>query len=278
LSVRSKRILVGIGVFIAVVVTYRVLAVYRIRDGECPPPLTVKRIPQKLERPLRVMTYNIEGHAAFIKPKHIEEIAETINRLRPDVLAINEAHRHTWQVYFEDHVATLSRLTGMRAAFGRGYSLFGGEFGNAVLTRGTIIKTHVYDLPSTGEPRSVLEALIRVNGATINFYVTHLSAWGSIQKQSRADQLICIEKCVRDSEYPALLAGDINATPESDEVVRFLRSGTMVLAGQKLGATQKLMNERIDLIFGSREWRIRSAEVIDGGPSDHRPVVVESRE
>lgn len=275
MSIRTKKILIGVTLFVMVVMAYRVLAIYTIREGECPPPVTVERVPQKLERPVRVMTYNVQGHAAFVKPDHIDDIAETINRLRPDIVAINEGHRHTWQAYFQDHVARLSSLTGMRAAFAPSYTFMGGKFGNAVLTRGEILRTDTHDLPSRGEPRTLFETVLRVNGATITFYVTHLSAWGSLQNEQRAQQLECIGKIVQGSKYPFVLAGDINARPEADEMVRFLRSGTLMLCGQNLDPTHKVMNQRIDHIFASPEWRVVSAIVPNVGPSDHRPVVVE---
>jgi endonuclease/exonuclease/phosphatase family metal-dependent hydrolase len=259
---------------VIVVMTYRVLAIYTIREGECTERPVVQRVGQTLERPLRVMTYNVQGHAAFIKPAHMDGIAETINRLRPDIVAINEGHRHTWQAWFQDHVAELAAATGMRAAFTPSYSFMGGKFGNAILTRGEILRVETWDLPSKGEPRTLFEAVVRVNGATVSFYATHLSAWASLQDEQRAGQLACIERIVRGSPFPFIVAGDINAPPEADELVSFLRSGTLALCGQNIGSTHKVMNQRIDHVFASPEWTVIAAEVPDVGPSDHRPVVV----
>ena len=44
------------------------------------------------------------GQAALVRGNHIAKIAETINQVRPDIVAINEAHRSTWQSRFRDHV------------------------------------------------------------------------------------------------------------------------------------------------------------------------------
>ena len=229
----------------------------------------------KQQRPLVVLSYNIQGHAALLKNEHIATIAETINSVKADIVAINEAHRGTWQARFKDHLQELSRRTGMRAAYGRSYEQWGGEYGNAVLTRGEIVWSDVHELPSLGEPRTVLETIIRIDGATLNVYVTHLTAWGKLNRASRGEQLECLAKHVRTSRYPYILAGDINAPPEAPEVQTFRRQNAAQICGESLGSTHKVMDERIDYIFADYGWEVRSARALDIGPSDHRPVIAE---
>src|SRR6185436_7025522 len=154
-------------------------------------------------------------HASLLKPHHIEEIAKTIVRYNPDIVAINEAHRRTWQARFGDHVEQLRRLTHMNGAFGRSYTFMGGDFGNAVLTRGRFVSVNIHDLPGTGEPRSVFETIVSVNGGVIELYVTHLAAWGSVNAKVRDLQLQCLADHVRASAHPFILAGDLNAAPDA---------------------------------------------------------------
>ena len=270
-----KPLLVVLAIF-GIAFAYRVLAVYRFRSPACVaraarPPVAAAKFPRRLV----VMTYNIEGHAALLHSDHIAEIAEVINEIKPDIVGLNEAHRHTWQSRFDDHVAELQRLTQMNGAFGASYKLWGGEFGNAVLTRGEIVSTDVHELPGTGEPRSVLETRVRIGGDDIDFYVTHLTAWGKVNAVARKEQLQCVREYVTTSSRPFVLVGDMNAAPESSEVADFMSAGNVQLVGNSNDSTQKLMNERIDLIFVTPRWQVGSVRTLDVGPSDHRPVVAE---
>jgi endonuclease/exonuclease/phosphatase family metal-dependent hydrolase len=270
-----KRTLLVILGLVVLVVSYRVLGVYEFRSGECTA-TQPRRFASTYPKHLVVMTFNIEGHATLLRgEEHIAQVARTILKYHPDVVGINEAHRGTWQARFGDHIAQLERLTGMRAAFGRSYRFAGGDFGNAVLTRGQIVNADVKALPGTGEPRTLLETLVRVNGGTIQFYVTHTAAWASINESARGEQLQCINAHLRASGYPYILTGDLNAPPESGELRRFLDRNVMQFAGNPKEPTHKVMGQRLDYILTDPGWTVRNARVLDDGPSDHRPVIAE---
>ncbi|HKR62319.1 MAG TPA: endonuclease/exonuclease/phosphatase family protein [Thermoanaerobaculia bacterium] len=269
-----KRALLIVGSLILIFVAYRVLGVYEFRTGECKA-LKPRRFALTYPKHLTVMTFNIEGHASFLKSEHIAEIAKTIRKYNPDIVGINEAHRHTWQARFGDHAEELRRLTGMNVVFGRSYIFMNGEFGNAVLTRGTIVRSEVHELPGTGEPRTLLETIIRVNGGVVEFYVTHTSAWASMNSETRGVQLQCVNAHVNTSAYPFILVGDLNAAPESPEIARFLHTNTLQFAGDPKTPTHKVMDERLDYILTDPGWQVRGSRVLDEGPSDHRPVLAE---
>jgi endonuclease/exonuclease/phosphatase family metal-dependent hydrolase len=269
-----KRTLLVMAVLVTVVVSYRVLGVYEFRSGECSA-MQPRRFANTYPKRLVVMSYNIEGHASFLRDEHIREIAKTILKYQPDIVGINEAHRGTWQARFGDHVTQLERLTGMRAAFGRSYRFAGGDFGNAVLTRGEIVNADVKALPGTGEPRTLFETIVRVNGGTVQFYVTHTTAWASINEATRDTQLKCVNAHLRASGYPFILTGDLNAPPDSAELQRFLDRNVLQLAGNPGDATHRVMMQRLDYILADPGWTVRSARVLDDGPSDHRPVIAE---
>jgi endonuclease/exonuclease/phosphatase family metal-dependent hydrolase len=270
-----KRTLIVILGLVVLMVSYRVLGVYEFRSGECTA-AQPRRFASTYPKRLLVMTFNIEGHATLLRgPEHIRQIAATIVKYRPDIVGINEAHRGTWQARFGDHIAQLERLTGMHAAFGRSYRFMGGDFGNAVLTRGQIVDADVKALPGTGEPRSLFETIVRVNGGTVQFYVTHTAAWASINESARGEQLQCINAHLQASGYPYILTGDLNAAPDSPELQRFLDRNVMQFAGNPKEPSHKVMNARLDYILADPGWTVRSARVLDDGPSDHRPVIAE---
>ena len=269
---RTFLVLFGV---IAVVMAYRVLGVYQFRSGEC-----TARIPRTFAstypKRLVVMSFNIEGHATLVKgDAHIESIAEVIRRYHPDIVGINEAHRGTWQARFGDHVNDLARLTKMTALFGRSYTFAGGHFGNAILTRGQVVRSDVHNLPGTGEPRSLLEAVVNVNGGTIEFYVTHTSAWASLGSAARDGQLKCINAHLRAAGHPFILTGDLNAPPDAEEMKTFLDRNVLQFAGDPMTPTHRVMEQRLDYILIDPGWQVRSARVLDDGPSDHRPIIAE---
>jgi endonuclease/exonuclease/phosphatase family metal-dependent hydrolase len=271
---RRYKILLAIVLFFVAIAAYRVLGVYRFRSGECdarPARVFAPTYPKRLV----VMAFNIEGHASLLRSGHIEEVAATIRKYAPDVVGINEAHRGTWQARFGDHVEQLRLLTGMNVVFGRSYTFMGGHFGNAVLTRGEIVSSEVHELPGTGEPRSLLDTVIRVNGGTIEFYVTHTTAWGSMNREARRGQLNCILTHIRSSRHPFILVGDLNAPADAPELAEFLARDGMRSAGDPATPTHRVLEQRLDYILGDPGWIVRSARVLDDGPSDHRPVLAE---
>lgn len=273
---RLWRILLIIAGVFAVFMIYRVGIVYKFRPGTCTPPKP-RTTPAKVVGPqtLRVMTYNIEGHAQMIHSDHLAKIADVIRQQHPDIVGLNEVHRHTWQSRFEDQVHELEQLTGMRAVYGPSFRALGGEFGNAILTRVPVRATELVPLPGTGEPRTLLGATVETNGGTVDFYVTHTTAWGRLNASTRHDQMACVATLTGNDPFPFIVVGDMNADPEAVEIREFLASSGTSIAGGKLGATQKLMDEQIDHIFISRGWNVAAASVPDVGPSDHRPVVVD---
>jgi endonuclease/exonuclease/phosphatase family metal-dependent hydrolase len=271
---RLKRILTIVAAFVLLIIAYRVLGVYEFREGECSAPKP-RHFASTYPKRLTVMTFNIEGHASLLRSDHIEQIAEVINKYRPDLVGINEAHRKTWQARFGDHTLELARRTGMNVVFGRSYHFAGGDFGNAVLARGQIVASDVHELPGTGEPRTLLDTKVRINGGVVEFYVTHIAAWASLGIKTRDLQLQCISDHLRASTHPFILVGDLNAPPESRELAKFLGGVAMQFAGNPKEPTHRVMEKRLDYILADRGWTVRNARVLDDGPSDHRPVLAE---
>ena len=290
----KRRPILGILSIFLLFFLYRVFAVYTVRNGECrPKPVdpslrlltrdergTLVSFPERInypnqERPLVVMAYNIAGHDELYDGDHIAKIAAVINKVKPDIVGLEEVHRKTWQARFRDQMAELEASTHMNGYFAPSYEQWGGGFGNAILTRGRIASAVAHPLPSIGEPRAVIETVIEIDGATISFYVTHLVTWAQLNRSMRTEQLSCLAKHVRTSRYPYILAGDFNADPSTPELQMFRKLNAAQLTGEDIGPTQKQMNKRIDYIFADYGWEVRGARAIAEGPSDHWPVIAE---
>ena len=271
---RSARIGIGCLTVVILVMAYRVFSVYEFRSGECGARPDRAVLAPTYPPRLRVMAFNVQGHAALLNPTHIERIAETIRKYQPDIVGINEAHRRTWQARFKDHVDQLRLATGMNAVFGESYEQMGGQFGNLILTRGSIVSHDLHKLPGAGEPRTLLQAKIEILGGTVMVYVTHLAAWEKFNRAVRGQQLACLTQHVGSSPHPFILVGDLNAAPDSPEITQFRRAEAMQMAGPS-APTHRVMELPIDYIFADRGWKVASSRVLDDGPSDHRPVLVE---
>src|SRR6202043_947835 len=162
----------------------------------------------------------------------------------------------------------LQTLTSLNLFFGASFGEVGGGFGNAILTRGDILAATVHPLPSVGEPRSVIESVVRIDGATLNIYVTHLTAWGRLRSASRDEELQCLAKHGRGSRYPYLLLGDFNAPPERDEMRKFRKQNAAQICGEDIGIPIPSLRERIDYVWADYGWQLQSVHVVKSGPSD----------
>ena len=223
---------------------------------------------------VKVMTYNIQGHAASRRPDHLPKIAEVISAASPDVVGLQEVHCRT-KASIIDQAEQLATLTGLRLAFGRSCSIDGGDYGNAVLTRHAIAASHVYPLPGSGEPRSVLQTDIGVDGAPFTFFATHLAAWGRLLRVARIRQITELADIIARGTFPHVLCGDFNVPPGAEEMNVLLSRGHLRLCGEPGEATFPMTRQRLDYIMCDPRWEIAGSEVIRRGPSDHWPFVAE---
>ncbi|MHB0971148.1 MAG: endonuclease/exonuclease/phosphatase family protein [Thermoanaerobaculia bacterium] len=293
---RSVRRLLAIAALLfALFAIYRVFGVYTVRSGECgivePYDGVVEvrdtrgrfaRFPPRPgearnARELVVMSFNIEGHAALLNDAHLPEVAAVIRQHNPDVVGLQEVHRGTWQSRFDDQIAELARLTGLKFAYGRSVSPVRGEYGNAVLTRGTIVESDVIALPSLGEPRSLLRSTIDLDGARLNFYVTHLTAWGSVRRENREEQCSCVAEHLRGSRIAFIIVGDFNASLDDPEMKPIGSGDNVRYAGNPTEESHPLTGDRLDHIFTDSGFTVVTAKVLREGPSDHWPLIARLR-
>jgi endonuclease/exonuclease/phosphatase family metal-dependent hydrolase len=229
---------------------------------------------------LRVLSYNVQGHASPGSRRYLEEVAAVIVAAQPDVVGLQEVHRGTRRARREDQAETLARLTGMTVQFGPSFAFGGGEFGNAVLTTGEVRAAEVVPLPAPGEPRTVLHSRLAVGHARhleIDVYVTHLASWGVWNRAARRLQISGLVERLRQSSGPFVLVGDFNAAPGAPELRPLLAAETFRICGEGMAHTHRYLRRRIDYVLADRGWTTTASRVIQAGPSDHWPVLVELR-
>lgn len=253
-------------------------------------PLAASRIttspaatPQPPLRPLRVLTYNIHYGQGMDGRYDIPRIAAVIAGLEPDLVALQECDvgvRRSGRVH---EVAELARLTGLAARFGPTQHYEGGLFGNAVLSRLPIRDVRIDPLPYTEAtadrttyPRGAVTVTVALpDGAPLRFVSTHFQhnvAEDRLAEAQAINRLLVAD----DDPMPTILAGDINAMPESEPVAELLRHWHNVSEDPPRPTVPVAApTARIDYIFCRPAARFRVVEtrvIAETMASDHRPV------
>jgi len=208
---------------------------------------------------------------------------------KPDIVSINEAERYTSKVNYDGPAkmaALMTQYTGQTWYYK--FTTASGAangMGNMILSRFPFDATEVR-LLSHG--RAAINAVVNVNGRSINFTSTHLN-WQ--YTSYRLDEIGDLTSWARGLAEPRIIAGDFNASPGSaenammkttyvDSWAEAQSDGTAVAyAGNTAGNTRR---SRIDYIYyskGATALKLVSSQVFDvrdaNGvmPSDHRPVL-----
>lgn len=258
---------------------------------------------------LRVATLNIWNRMGPWEQRLVA-IRKEIERSKPDIIGLQEVLVLSELAF--DQAAAVAEGFGYHVAFGR--SPGAGEYaiGNAILSRWPIARSCTFALPGTDEFRCLVFAEIESPIGKVPVFCTHLN-WKFDESDIRQLQVRCLARFVASmstpENYPAVVVGDFNAEPDSDEI-RFMRglgsSGTKSVhfhdvyghVGAAPGVTFSLRNpfaallrepdRRIDYIWvrgGDERFRGEplAARVAfdqpeaDVFPSDHFGVIAELR-
>jgi endonuclease/exonuclease/phosphatase family metal-dependent hydrolase len=229
---------------------------------------------------LRVLTYNIHHGEGVDGRLDLERIAGVINAVEPDVVALQEVDRNVRRTASIDQPAELARLTKLQVVFGANIDLEGGEYGNAVLSRCPIRSHTNHKLPrfDDGEQRGALEVEIELPGgrSPLLFLTTHLDHRRDARERLASAE--AINKFVAaQPDRPALLAGDLNAVPDSRVLAacasEWIRGNREILPTVPVGQPSR----QIDYVLfrPERRWSVIEARVLDEAiASDHRALLV----
>ena len=225
---------------------------------------------------IRVMTFNLHaGHDASL-----QQIGQLIKEYQPDFVALQEVDQNTRRANCphqnnRDFINELAYYSGMEGLFGPTIRFSGGHYGIGLLTRHQFADVHNIKLPHPNtrmEQRGLLHgSFILTDGDTIMFACTHLEAFDSV---SRAEQARFILNHFAYTEFPVILAGDLNASPD-DDVIRLLTSQWLDCTAGDFTFSVKNPHEKIDYILArpKRAWHTIESQVIPVELSDHYPVI-----
>lgn len=242
----------------------------------------------KGEKPqLKVMTYNIAAGANNFKVD-LKKTAETIKKINPDIIGIQEVDKLTGRSGKIDQGKILAELTGYNIVYGKAIDHDGGEYGIAVLTKHQIKESHQISLPSIDEQRIALITTIDVPNfpAPITYINTHLD-WHE-NPTERMNQIYAIDEHQLDIRGIKILGGDFNDTKESNVIKQLGRYWESVIPENMDNRTWPAVNPEvgIDNIFTNKaqKWNVKTyIPNSDNSPvvnqiewdkvSDHLPVI-----
>lgn len=167
---------------------------------------------------LRVLSWNLWWRLGPWQ-KRQPAIIETLRHIDADVMGIQEI----WDDGTDNQAAIIAADLGYQYVYESRLDLEGVRFGNAIVSRWPITAHEMRPLPAPEdreELRTVLRADIDGPHGPIQLFTTHLN-WRFDESHIRQDQVRAIATFVAESpsrSYPAILCGDFNADPDSDEI------------------------------------------------------------
>lgn len=232
---------------------------------------------------LRVLCYNVHWALGTDGKYDVARLAKVINDSKPDLVALQEVDvgvRRSGQIH---EVRKLAKLTGLAARFGPTQHYQGGLFGNAVLSRFPIVDVEIHPLPYTDStpdrttyPRGAIAVTVEgPNEKRLRFISTHFQhnvAEDRLAEAKAVNRLFAND----DGRIPTILAGDMNAVPDSEPIIELLKRWSNAIDEQATPtAPATNPRSRIDYIFyrSSSHFRLIESKVIpESIASDHRPV------
>ena len=227
---------------------------------------------------VRVLTFNILHGATTQGDFDLDKIASVIKDVNPDLVALQEVDFKTNRARKYDLATELGWRTKMAPLFGIAMPFDGGGYGEGILSKMPIVASKNVPLPHSpgNEPRAALQVLLEMeSGDTISFIGTHLEH--QQKSTDRINQVNKINTVFADGKYPAILAGDLNATPESEPIM-ILKKYWIDSFGDKPEPTYSSNNpqKKIDYIMfrPAEKWEVIENRVIcDTVASDHCAVL-----
>ncbi|MCU4177592.1 endonuclease/exonuclease/phosphatase family protein [Carboxylicivirga sp. N1Y90] len=226
------------------------------------------------------MSYNIHYGIGMDGKKDLSRIAQIINNSGPGIIGLQEIGDAAM-------AEELASLTNMHFVFGPSKKSTS-EYGDAVLCKYPFKYVGNTSIPSASSSRyqamCVDIDLSELYGETcsVRLINTHFDWLETLASQvSRKAAVEVIEQVFfkHNMKQPALLTGDINATPSSDPLRLLYEKGWLNESLDKKLLTEPSLNpdKQIDyvLVRPSSAWQVVEVEVIhDSMASDHLPVVM----
>lgn len=246
---------------------------------------------QSLPLTMRVASYNIRHGEGMDGKLDYRRIANVLEKLNPDVVAVEEVDsmtRRTDNTYSLGEIANLMRYY---ESYAPAIDYEGGKYGIGILSRIRPIHTSQYALPGRDEARTLLVAEFD----NYVFACTHLS----LEADERMESLKTIEEVAAKYSKPFIIAGDWNDHPDSP-FIKALKRNFQICSLQAPSYPADKPNECLDYIavykcgrevrrpgYANEEWTayrpyvgeaafaLQARVVDEPEASDHRSIFAE---
>lgn len=234
----------------------------------------VNGTPVQEENSIRLMSYNVRNARGMDNITDYQRIADVVNRVNPDIIAVQELDSVTNRSNSVDVLDVLSRNTLMFPTYAAAIDYDGGKYGVGVLSREKPLSVRRIALPGREEARM----LLIVELEKYYFGCTHFS----LNAEDRMQSVEIIKKEAEKLDKPFFLAGDMNAAPDSPEQEAMNKVFTTLTSPKENTFPADNPEVCIDYIYGylgTGNWsRLTNRGVIaEKVASDHRPLYVEVR-
>lgn len=223
---------------------------------------------------LRILNYNIRNAKGMDNVTNYERITNVIESVSPDIVMLQEIDSVTERSNKVDVLNKLADITKMYSAYGPAISFQGGKYGIGVLSKKRPLSWSSISLPGREEGRTLLK--VEFNDYII--FCTHLS----LTQEDRLASVKIIEEQAELYNKPIILAGDLNANPDSEEITQ-LSSTWKLLSNTKTPTFPSNEPKRtIDYIAGytgkgAGYSTVRFHVLNEPMASDHRPLLADIR-
>jgi endonuclease/exonuclease/phosphatase family metal-dependent hydrolase len=222
--------------------------------------------------PLRIVSFNM--HAA--QSSSLQEVISLLQKLEPDIVALQEVDRETERSGFIDQAAEIAAALEMEYAYAATRFEGTGDYGIALLSSLPFSDTSRIELPDnfSWEPRVALKGTICGAAGPVSLFNLHADVW----PWSSSSQIQYLSALVEDaSSKRAIVLGDFNATIEQGGIAAF-HTGAWFDVMTNLADAPTFMGmpfpRRIDHIFTTPTLAaaVREAGVYRSAVSDHFPI------
>lgn len=221
---------------------------------------------------LRIMSYNIRNGRGMDNVLDLQRTADVINRLSPNLVAVQEVDSVTGRSGQTDVLRELANKTLMHPVYAPAIAFDGGKYGIGMLAKEKPLGYRYLPLPGREEERTMLI----VEFEHYYYCCVHLS----LTEEDRLASLEIIRREAANTQKPFFIAGDFNAEPESG-MIREMQKDFKLLTGTKLPTwPADQPHDIIDYIAVSAKdtaaFTPLSAWVVnEPAASDHRPIVTD---
>lgn len=241
----------------------------------------------KKEDELIVMCYNIRHCAPYYGTSEtttadVNSIAAVIKNKKPDIVFLQEVDKCTTRSLGIDQAKRIAELAGYPYySFFKSQDYQGGEFGLAILSGISLKDAYAHQLPKVIDGVAISgdfvigTAKIKRNGVDISLAVTHMPV-----EQADRDKLMpyVLKEIIAKQTTPIIFAGDFNATPTNNTMLRVKNDGFVYTNTDPANFTipSNAPNREIDYICykPSTDFKVQSHMVLRGiSASDRLPLI-----